>query len=128
MQTSDTPAPAVAASPTNPDLAMPDGLSTAGQQAYAVITAFLAARGIVATGGCTTFYAPSAWQARGEQYGCRSELVVVYDGSAVRRVMSMDACYDACSYEPYEALQNALTAAGFFFEECTNWYSAIYKS
>ncbi len=49
-----------------------------------------------------------------------------------RRCLSMDACYEVARpgtncYEPYEALQERLGAAGLYNQDCTIWYSAIYE-
>lgn len=120
------------------DLAMPEGLSDQGRRAHEIITAYLRAHGLTDTGGCKAFYAPAEWRARDQSYGTRSHLVVVYDGGALRPVFSMDAAYDldcdhyrrtGTSREPYglyEGMQAKLREAGLYFEECTNWFSAVY--
>ncbi len=118
----------------------PDDLNEDGTKALEVIKKFLTERGVDDEGNDSkVFWSPSEWKAKGEEYGTRSVLVIMYDGSYVRNVFSMDACYEiGCmirqetgksvnAYEPYEALQAALNEAGFFFEECTGWYAAVYK-
>jgi hypothetical protein len=121
------------------DLDMPEGLDAQGRRAHEIITAHLRDHGLTDTGGCKAFYAPAEWRVRGEPYGARSHLVVVYDGGALRPVFSMDAAYDldcahyqrtGTSREPYglyEGMQAKLREAGLYFEECTNYYSAIYS-
>ena len=69
----------------------------------------------------------------------------MYDGSSVRRVFNMDACYDnhadcaalatehgvpykADPYALYEGMQEALRKAGLYFEEATGWYAAVYST
>jgi hypothetical protein len=97
-------------------------LSEDGNKALQIIKEFLASRGIVSED--ENFCAPQKWN---DRYGTNSELVIQYDGSSLRRVFSMDACYDARSYEPYEKLQELLAVSGLYFEECTGWYAAVYK-
>ena len=121
------------------DLDMPESLSAKGRRAYEIIVAYLKERGFSDNGGCTAFYAPTAWAAREESYGTKSHLVVVYDGGAIRPVFSMDAAYDLdCAiyqetgkqrkpYSLYEGMQDKLREAGLYFEECTRWYSAVYS-
>ena len=122
------------------DLDMPKGLSAKGKKAHAIIVEFLKARELTYTGGCTAFYAPAEWRKRGEEYGKQSELIVVYDGGNLRPVFSMDAAYDldcavyaefgaSATREPYalyEAMQAKLREAGFYVEECTSYYAAVY--
>lgn len=74
------------------------------------------------TGGCTPFYTSEAWAARGEDYGTKSKLVVVYDGGELRPFFSLDE-----GYTLYEKMRKALDEAGYWVEQCTGWYSAIYK-
>jgi len=35
--------------------------------------------------------------------------------------------YDGCQYDKIEQLADALSAAGFWVEDCTGWYSAVYE-
>ncbi len=73
------------------------------------------------TGGCRAFYSPLEWRAKGERYGCDSELIVVYDGGDVR--MAFDS-HDEWACE--KSMRDALSAVGLYAERCTHWYSAIY--
>jgi len=133
--------------PENKDLARPNGLDADGRKAHEIVIAYLRKHGLTHTGGCSTFYSPEAWAERGEEYGRSSKLIVVYDGGDVRRAFNMDSAYEVdCmiveawrhagnsgnppGYQPYalyEGLQAALHAAGFYFEECTGWYAAVYS-
>ena len=120
-------------------LAMPENLGDKGRRAYEVVVAYLKEHGRTDTGGCKVFYAPAEWIARGQEYGGRSHLVVVYEGGNLGPVFSMDAAYDLdCNHyqqtgegrEPYalyDGMQEKLRAAGLYLEECTRWYSAIYS-
>jgi len=75
------------------------------------------------TGGCRTFYTPQEWRQRGESYGLNSQLIVCYEGSAIAPFFNMEHGCDGW----YTAMQGALNSLGFYSEECTSWYSAIYK-
>jgi len=132
------PCPTCGAAPTI-DLARPENLDAAGIRAHEIITTYLRDHGRTHTGGCKAFHSPIEWRVRGEAYGQRSHLVVVYDGGDLRPVFSMDAAYDldcahyrkaGTSREPYglyEGIQMKLREAGLYFEECTNWYCAVYS-
>lgn len=108
----------------SPDLAMPAGLSPIGVEAWHVITAYLKANGLTWTGGCRAFYSPAEWRGRGEQYGCDSELIVVYDGGQVRE--PFDPNGGSCAHE--DEMARALREIGAYPERCACWYSAIYLS
>lgn len=115
--------------------AMPENLDAAGQRAHSAIVAQLQKVGHTETGGCKTFYSPEEWRERGEEYGTSSKLIVVYDGGEVALSFSMDAAYNELArpgtkncYRFYEAMSKALEEAGFYVEECTGWYAAVYES
>lgn len=127
---------------------MPSDLNADGKRAYETIKKFLKGFKELDSGGCQSFYSPKEWNARGEEYGTRSVLIVCYDGGELRPYFNMDACYDGhCmlmdfltsngkdvstfkgkAYDIYENLRNTLSAEGFTVEECTGWYSAVYKN
>lgn len=140
----------------NPDLAKPANLSAQGEQAYAAIVAYLHAHNVAApvnTHGFA-FYAPTTWRERGEEYGCNSELILVYEGSALRSLFSLDGALESYEhirdsatylveefpalaplvektvaqgpYIAYERMVAAMAEAGFYVEECTRWYAAVY--
>ena len=102
---------------------MPNNLDRAGVRAYEAIKKYLRNFEGMSTGGCKAFYSPSEWNKRGEKYGSDSALIIVYDGGDLRPYMSMgDECYSL-----YEGIRNALRDEGFFIEECTGWYAAVYE-
>lgn len=106
--------------------AKPEGLSVDGERAYEVIMRLLKEHRATETGGCTTFYEPKFWtEERGENYGHGSVLIVVYDGGAVGPYFSLDNDYP--KYHRYECMRKALADAGFYFDECTCWYAAVYR-
>ena len=111
--------------PLEPELARPSGLSDLGVTAYNTIIKILRKHNLLSTGGCTAFYSPQQWKARGEAYGQNSELVVVYDGGDLKYAFSMD--YAEPGYKIYNEMQAALKRIGLRFEECRCWHAAIYK-
>jgi len=76
------------------------------------------------TGGCQTFYTPEEWAERGEQYGLNSELIICHDGGEVSNLVS----YDAEDYQKIDEMISALNKRGYWVEQCTCWYSAVYKN
>lgn len=76
----------------------------------------------VNTGGCRPFYSPEEWEERAEKYGRDSVLVVAHDGGDVASFFN----YDYMDYRAIDAMNEALSAAGYYAEQCTSWYSAIY--
>lgn len=74
------------------------------------------------SGGCRAFYSPAEWAERGEKYGKESFLVVVHDGGDLAPYFSLD--YQ--QYEQYNKMEETLKEIGFYQEQCTSWYSAIY--
>jgi hypothetical protein len=114
------------------NIAEPEGLSKFGADAHREIMRVLDRHGCTDAGGCKAFYSPEEWRSRGEQYGLRAELIVVYDGGEFREFFSMDACYANARpgidcYAPMETMRKALERVGLFAEECTGWYAAIYN-
>ena len=95
---------------------IPEGLSLLGDVAAQIIRQQAVQQKLTNAGGCKVFYSPQEWRERGEQYGCESELVVVYDGS--------DARYLA-EFNP--GIEEVLAREGLFIECCTHWYAAVYK-
>lgn len=113
---------------TMPNLRIPTGLTEAGQRAHAIILAYLQQHRLSGSKDSRTFYSPGEWRARNEKYGAQGQLIIVYDGGDLRPVFSMDAAYDRGTYALYEGLQEKLHEVGLYFEECTNWYSAVYRA
>lgn len=110
----------------NRDLALPTGKGArkAQQIAKAILTEM--ARGNpdepTYTGGCRAFYTPEEWRQRGEDYGRNSALIICHDGGEVGDFFS----YDHGNYERIDQMTNALRAIGYYAEQCTSWYSAVY--
>ena len=75
------------------------------------------------TGGCKMFYTPKEWKERGEKYGTNALVVIVHDGGDQAPYFSWD--YEC--YKMMERMTEALAKIGCFAEQCTGWYSAIYK-
>lgn len=73
-------------------------------------------------GGCQLFYTPSEWKDRGEEYGTNSKLVIVHDGGDQAPFFN----WAYCEYTRMEKMVEALKPLGFYPEQCTCWYSAIY--
>jgi|TARA_R110000751_G_scaffold75673_1_gene152340 hypothetical protein len=102
-------------------LDIPTPLSRNGRKAAAIIKKYMHKKGY-STGGSRTFYTPREWTDRGESYGCRSELVFVYDGGDLYSVMNHEL-----GGAGEQDLSQELAKAGLYHEQCTGWYSAIYK-
>jgi len=69
------------------------------------------------------FYTPEEWKERREQYGTDSLLVVCHDGGDHAPFFNLD--YEA--YARWEEMIAALRPLGVYSEQCTSWYSAIYR-
>lgn len=104
-------------------LDVPKGLSRKGRAAAYAIRKVLADFGMEDTGGCRTFYTPKEWDERGEAYGHKSLLVVVYDGGDLYNFLS----YNTDFGKGRDAMAEALANVGVYAESCTGWYSAIYE-
>ncbi len=75
-------------------------------------------------GGCRAFYSPAEWRERGEEYGRDSLLILVHDGGDLATMCSLDyGCYQAQA-----RLVAELRKRGLFVEQCTTWYSAVYRA
>lgn len=75
------------------------------------------------SGGCQVFHTPEEWAARGEEYGHGSVLVVVHDGGD--HAPYFNWAYGAA--QAREELNKAMDEIGFYANQCTGWYSAIYR-
>lgn len=76
------------------------------------------------------FYTPHEWRKRGEQYGLTAVAIVVHDGGAFAPFFS----YDHEDYVAMDGMSKALEACatpeaprGYWAEQCTSWYTAIYR-
>ena len=79
----------------------------------------------VHTGGCRPFYSPQEWKEHGEEYGTDAVLIVVYDGGDLRYFFNPSAEWGASKL--CDKMRKALAKHGYYYEQCTGWYSAIYK-
>lgn len=78
------------------------------------------------------FYSPSEW--RGD-YGTNSELVISYGRGDAYYSLSYDGCYEMkCisegavdAYATAECVTEELAKIGYFIEQCTTSYAAVYK-
>lgn len=101
---------------------IPEGLSPEGEKAWELVTTFFVENKMTDTGGCKTFYSPKEWQEKGNRYGTKSVLIVVYDGGDVSKVCNIDKE----NYDLNEHFCKFMNKFGYSFEECTCWYGAIY--
>ncbi len=106
----------------NKDLSCPPGLTAEGYHAWEVILKFLRQNRMLYTGGCKAFYEPYDWVSRGNEYGRDSVLVICHDGGSLAYLCN----YDHCDYQSIEKFKTHLARYGFWVENCTTWYSAIY--
>jgi hypothetical protein len=74
-------------------------------------------------GGCRAFYSPSEWKARGETYGRDSALVLVHDGGDLAAFCN----WSHGTYKALELFSEFVKSEGYYIEQCTGWYSAVYK-
>jgi hypothetical protein len=102
---------------------IPAGLCAAGQTAAGVVAGFLADERIQYHGGGGKFYSPAEWRERGEEYGLGSLLLVTHDGGDHAGAFNSDYEQD----ELHQRLHDRLSAHGFYAQQCTSWYSAIYQ-
>lgn len=114
---------------TNPEDAMHDfDVSHLSSVQRAVACAVL---GVVHTGnpdasggGCRAFYSPKEWAERGEEYGRESVLIICHDGGSLAPFCR----YDYGDYDAIARLDAALRSVGYYVEQCTSWYSAVYPT
>jgi len=103
----------------------PEGLSDNGKAAHNAIMKMANKHGIDYFGSQQTFYSPEEWSDRGEDYGCTSELVVMYEDNGLKVLFDYDAAYPG--YELLEEMNEALAEIGLFFECATCWYGSIHR-
>jgi hypothetical protein len=73
-------------------------------------------------GGCKAFYSPEEWIERGEKYGRNSVLILCHDGGDLAPFVN----YDYGCYKLIDGLSSVLEDAGYYAEQCTCWYTAVY--
>lgn len=69
--------------------------------------------------GNNSFVPPSEWS---EKFGRGSSLVLVHDGGDLAPYVN----YDYGQYALCQELDSALEVAGYYVEQCTCWYAAVY--
>lgn len=74
-------------------------------------------------GGCQAFYRPEEWQDRGEAYGLKSVLILCHDGGDLGPYCDFaQSCGGSA-----ERFSEWMAKDGFYVEQCTGWYSAVYN-
>jgi hypothetical protein len=107
------------------DFNIPVELSEQGKSAADAIVALMTAELTDPSGGgCKAFYTPEEWLDRGEAYGQGAVLIVVHDGGDQARYFNLD--YE--QYEAFDRMNTRLGQLGLHVEQCTCWYSAVYKA
>lgn len=107
----------------NWDLDMPEDADHEQALAYQHIMDFIIEHELTDTGGCRVFYTPEEWKLRGEVYGRDSLLIVVHDGGDHAPAFNLD--YGM--YDISDKLREHMRKEGYMVEQCTSWYSAVYK-
>jgi len=105
---------------TTEDLALPEGK---GKKPAQTILSYLKRRKRTNTGGCRAFYTTTEWAARLECYGLNAELIVVHDGGGLAPFFN----WDYAQPQDVEGMRKALAKKGYYAEQCTSWYTAIYR-
>lgn len=86
-------------------------------EAYTLIRTWISRRRIQ-TRSCRTFYTPYEWELRKEGVLDGALLILVYDGSDVKRMVYGDLA---------EAFKAFLDKHGYYMEPGHSWSSGIYK-
>lgn len=114
----------------DPHMAIPETLKGLAREAAEKVVAYIRAQHKKAFdenkepgAGGKMFYTPEEWKERGEKYGTEALVVVVHDGGDHAPYFNWD--YEC--YKLIEGLAEELAKIGCFAEQCTGWYSAIYK-
>ena len=82
-----------------------------------------ALKAIPYTGGCNTYYTVDEWKRRKEEFGLNSELIICHDGGDFALLCN----WSYCDYGAMDRFQDGLKKHGYYVEQCTCWYSAVYK-
>jgi hypothetical protein len=93
------------------------------QKKIAAVMVKVAGKG-ASGGGCPAFYTPEQWKERGETYGTESKLIVCHDGGDLAKFCN----FDYCQYAAMDRMSAALGKIGYYVENCTSWYSAVYRN
>lgn len=102
---------------------LPEGLSGRAREAADIVMRIAHAyEPRCEDSGYRDFYTREEWVARGEAYGRNACLIVIHDGGTLAPLFN----YAYESYGLMDHMDKDLKQAGFYFESCTCWYSAIY--
>lgn len=99
----------------------PSDLSDLGEKAFETLVKFFTKHEMNLGGN--KLYSPQEWKDRGEDYGTSGVLIVCHDGGDHAGAFNSD--YE--QYNLYEEMIRELGKVGLWVEQCTSWYSAIYK-
>ena len=100
---------------SNPDLEL---IPKETSKVYYLVKDFIRRRKL-STGDCRTFYTPLEWKYRKEECSQGALLVMVYDGSEVKRLVD--------EWDMGATFQKYLNKHGYYVEQGTHWYAGIYK-
>jgi len=101
----------------------PEGLSPDGERAFEIIVNHLKSHGSEVKGELQAFWNPKDYDG---EYGRDSLLIIMYDGlNDIGKFFSLDQDYP--KYKNQDPMREALEAAGFYADECTGYYAAVYK-
>ncbi|WP_422626945.1 hypothetical protein [Rhodococcus sp. (in: high G+C Gram-positive bacteria)] len=103
---------------------VPDGLNPLGKTVAETIRKFFVDQQIDRHDGGGSFYSPQEWADRDEEYGLGSLLVITHDGGS--HAVAFDPEYHGSGVQ--ESFRKELSAIGVYVENCTSWYSAVYKA
>ena len=74
--------------------------------------------------GCVTFYTPKQWAERGEEYGLKSDLIIVHDGGDFAPLLNLDyECYKLV--DQFDKELRAALGDQILLEPCTCWYTSL---
>lgn len=104
-------------------LDIPENLSVQGKAAVEVIIKRVRADQANPIGLEQAFCSAQDWADRGEKYGLKSELIIIHDGGDLGPYFS----YDRENYNAIEKMDKDLHEIGMYAQQCTRWYTAIYK-
>ena len=69
------------------------------------------------------FYSPERWRERGEEFGRNAELIIVHDGGDYAPLLNLGYC----CYELFDKMIEEMDKTEYWTEQCTCWYTAVYK-
>jgi hypothetical protein len=105
----------------------PEGLTPDGVKAYETVIKHLKRNGSKVQGEVRAFWNPTEEHSQKcFEYGLDSLLIIVYDGdNDIGRFFSRSSDY--AHFKSQEPMCQALEKAGFYTEECSTYYCAVYK-